>query len=114
MTLTDVSEVRDPLGGVGERALRNVVRAGEDLLVHVLLACLAQRGEGGGVAAALGQAVPAVAELVRTRRQPPITSVAARRSCRGDHLNFGERDPVAAVELQLGRLPGRLPADDAS
>jgi hypothetical protein len=42
MALADVTEARDPLGRAGERALRGVAGPGEDLLVHVLLARLAQ------------------------------------------------------------------------
>src|SRR4051794_30523101 len=52
--------------GRRDRPLRRVGRAGEDLLVHPRRASFAQALEGGGVAAALGQAVAAVAQRVRT------------------------------------------------
>jgi hypothetical protein len=50
-------ETRHALDGTGKRALRGVVRAGDELLVHVLLTRLAQRLEGRGVAAALAEAM---------------------------------------------------------
>ena len=57
-----------------ERALGRVGGAGEDLRMHERLAVGAQLLERGGVAAALGQAVPAVAERVRARGQPRVAA----------------------------------------
>jgi hypothetical protein len=77
-------EAPDPLAGRlgGDRPLRGVARAGQDLLVHVGLAGLAQRLEGGRVAAAFRQAVPAVAESVRGAGEAAILQVAVKREAR--------------------------------
>jgi hypothetical protein len=72
MALAVVPEGRDALARAGDGALRGVGGAGEQLFVDVPFARLAQRLEGCGVASALGQAVAAVAELVRARRKSPL------------------------------------------
>jgi hypothetical protein len=79
------------LDGTGQRALRGVIRAGEELLVHVLLARLAQRLERGRVAVALGQAVPAVAERVRT----------CAEATGGERVVVGERERLAQVTADV-------------
>src|SRR5688572_29352640 len=103
MPAADVAEARDALRRAGERALRVVARAGEELLVYVPLARLAQRLEGGRVAAALGEAVAAVAERVRAR---PEAAVGERRVA-GERERFAHvgADVLAhgqRVELVLG------------
>jgi hypothetical protein len=73
--------------------------------VYVGLASLAQHLEGRGVAAALGQAVPAVPECVRARREPRAARPFARarkapleRRRRLDGLNGATASFVASSE----------------
>ena len=63
-------EHHDALVRLGERALGGVAGVGEDLLVHPRLAVGSQLLERRRVAAALGEAVAAVAEGVRARGEP--------------------------------------------
>src|SRR5688500_17949314 len=98
-----VAEARDALSRPGERALCGIGRAREELFVDVALAVFAQRLEGGRVAAALGEAVAAVAERVRARPEATVGDrlVARERERRADVgayvLADGQR-----VELVLG------------
>jgi hypothetical protein len=98
-----VAEARDALGRARESALRRIRRARKQLLVDVALAVLAQRREGGRVAAALGEAVAAVAERVRTGTEAPLGERRIARKLEGlvrvgaDVLAYRQR-----VELALG------------
>src|SRR5688572_8764202 len=97
MALTDVAKAPNPLVSLRDRALRGVARASEDPLVHVLFARFAQRLERGGVAAALGQAVAAVAERVRARREPSIRE----RGVGGESERLTEIGPYVVAHGEL-------------
>ena len=88
--------------------------------MDVGLARLAQRLEGRGVAPALGQAVTAVAERVRGRRQArvaPIATPASRAVGRADRRDIGHVYARACVELnhecRVATLGLGEPSDDA-
>src|SRR5215217_8206602 len=72
MAQPGVAQARHALGRAGDRALRRIARAGDELRVHVLLARVAQRLEGRRIASALGQAVAAVPERVRASRETAL------------------------------------------
>lgn len=81
--------------------------------MDVAFARLAQGGEGGGVVAALGQAVAAVAERVRACGQPPVVRVAAARWLGGgDHLDVGDRERLPGVQGEFTTVWPRRPAGD--
>src|SRR5262245_40266227 len=91
MALTDVAKARATVHRAGDRALSRVVGAGEQLLVHVPLARLPQSLERCRVAAALGEAMPAVAERMRVRGEPSTDE-------RGI---LGEREGLAHVRAHV-------------
>jgi hypothetical protein len=88
--------------------------------VNVLLARLAQRLESGRVATTLGQAVAAVAELVRARPEPAVgerrvggqreggAQVAAHVLANGQLVNLVLADPVDEAAGLFGALGGVL------
>jgi hypothetical protein len=103
MTDADELERRDPLrvGKLRELALLRIA-AGKQLPADMVFTHLAQILERRRPAAALRQAVTAIAEGVRTCRKPPITLIAPRglgRSTR-DRTNLGQRDLGPGVEHQ--------------
>ena len=110
MAVAGVFPVRDPLlvGRLGEFALRRVGGALEQLLVDVALARLAQRLERRGVAPAIGQAVPAVAESVRAATEAALGERGVARKLEGaaDHgarvITDGERVDVVLARAGDG------------
>jgi hypothetical protein len=112
MTDTDELKERDPVFGVELRevALR-LVAVGEQVVTDVVGAVLTQRAEVDGVVTRFGEAVAAVADGVRARREPPVARIAYWRleGGGGDRAHLGYRDLVAAVEDQaVGDAAGDL------
>ena len=101
MPLPGVVQVRDQeahlLGAENELAAGTVALV--VLAGGVVVACLAQRGERGAVATALRQAVPAVAELVRARRQPRVVAIAQLGRGMRDQRDVSEwiRSPLCST-----------------
>jgi hypothetical protein len=100
MALPDKAEARVPLARAGERSLRGILGAGEELLMHMAFPRFAQRLEGGRVAPALRQAVAAVAE--RVRGGAAVLAGAPATGTTSSRREFSQSARPANAATQLG------------